>query len=55
MAIRSLSTVLAGASALAILVAGVEARANDAVASPTFGAEESAGDRIDGEDRKSVV
>ena len=48
MAIRSLSTVLAGASALALLVAGVEARADDLAASPTFGAE-SAGDRIEGE------
>jgi serine protease len=46
---RSLSSVLAGASALALLFAGVEARADDAAPTPTFGAEDTTGDRIEGE------
>jgi serine protease len=46
---RSLSSVLAGASALALLFAGVEARADDAAPNPTFGAEDATGDRIEGE------
>jgi serine protease len=46
---RSLSSVLAGASALALLIVGVEGRAAAADDDPTFGSEDTIGDRIDGE------
>lgn len=49
MANRSLSSVFAGASALALLFACVEARADDAAPTPTFGPEDATGDRIEGE------
>jgi serine protease len=46
---RSLSSLLAGASALALVFVGVEARADGAAGSPTFGGDDAAGDRIEGE------
>jgi serine protease len=45
---RALSSALAGASALILLLAGVEGRAA-AADDPTFGSEDAVGDRIDGE------